>query len=134
MNDGNFIQIPMRTTDLYSESQSRDTSWNLIDSLSRIKNTDMKRRSTIFVVAGIAIAAVISVVAVATHLRLSALEPEGHGNETPEQIAQEILTGQPAHSEENETRNNSTMSEGAESGESHSESEETPEEKAAEGK
>jgi len=62
----------MRIADLYSESQSRDMSWNLISSLSKNKNTDMKRRSTILIMAGIAIAAVISVVAVATHLRLSA--------------------------------------------------------------
>jgi hypothetical protein len=76
------------------------------------------------------IAAIISAVAVSTHLRLSALEPEGHGNETPEQIAQEILTGQPAHSEESETKGESNN----ESEEGHSESEETPEERAAEGK
>lgn len=34
-------------------------------------------------------------------LGLSALKPEGHGDETAEQTAQEILTDQPAHSEEN---------------------------------
>lgn len=92
----------------------------------------MKNRSRIMIIAGIAIAAIISAVAVSTHLRLSALEPEGHGDETAEEIAQEILTGQPAHSEENETKDNSAMSEESESGESHSESGETPEERAAE--
>ena len=40
----------------------------------------MKRRSTILIVAGISIAAVISVVAVATHLRLSTIEGDEHGN------------------------------------------------------
>jgi hypothetical protein len=94
----------------------------------------MNRKSRILIVSGIAIAVVISAIAVSTHLRLSALEPEGHGDETAEQIAQEILTGQPAHSEENETKENATTGEGGESGESHSESEETPEERAAEGK
>lgn len=97
----------------------------------------MKRRSGILIIAGIAIAAIISVIAVSTHLRLSALEPEGHGDETAEEIAQEILTGQPAHSEENETSENETHSEEDEErefGESHTEAEETAEERAAEGK
>lgn len=72
----------------------------------------------------------ISWVAIATHLRLSALEPEGEEEESAEQIAQEILTGQPAHSEEDEAKENATEGESGESGESHSESEETPEERA----
>jgi hypothetical protein len=97
----------------------------------------MKRRSSIIIITGIAIAAIISVIAVSTHLRLSALEPEGHGDETAEEIAQEILTGPPAYSEEKETRENDPQSEEdgeRESGESHSEAEETAEERAAEGK
>jgi len=75
------------------------------------------------------IIAVIVGLAISTHLRLSALEPEGHGDESAEEIAQEILTGQPAHTEEEgeelEAVNNTESS--------HSESEETPEERAAEG-
>ena len=59
----------------------------------------MKRRSSILVVAGISIGAIVSVVAISTHLRLSALEGVNNTNES-----------------------------------SHSESEETPEERAAEGK
>ena len=86
------------------------------------------------IIAGIAVAAIISVVAVATHLKLLATEGEERGNETPQEIAQEILTGQPAHSESNETKPNSTLTDGNESAGSHSESEETPGEKAAEGK
>lgn len=80
------------------------------------------------IVSGIAAALIIGL-AISTHIRLSALEPEGHGNESAEEIAQEILTGQPAHTEEgdevSETANNTESS--------HSESEETPEERAAEG-
>jgi hypothetical protein len=94
----------------------------------------VKRRSSILIIAGIGIAAIISIVAVATHLRLSALEPEGHGNETAQEIAQEILTGQPAHSEADETKENSTAGESSEFSETHSESEETSEERAAEDK
>ena len=87
----------------------------------------MKRRSAILISAGIAIAVIISGIAIYTDARLRATEGEEHGNETPQEIAQEVLTGQPAHSEANETKINSTSSE------SHSESEETPEERAAEG-
>lgn len=90
----------------------------------------MKRKSIILVSAGITIAAIISGIALYTHYRLLATEGEEHGNETAQEIAQEILTGQPAHSEANETKSNSTTVEAASS---HSESGETPEERAAEG-
>ena len=92
----------------------------------------MKRKSTVLIISGAAIAAAISAIAVYTHLRLSATEGQEHGNETPQEIANEILTGQPAHSEQNE-RNNGTnnTSNTTTPAESHSESEETPEESAA---
>ena len=52
------------------------------------------------IISGIA-AAVIIVLAISIHLRLSALEPEGHKEgETAEEVMNEILTGQPAHQEE----------------------------------
>jgi hypothetical protein len=95
----------------------------------------MKRKSVILLISGAAIAVLISAVAVSTHLRLSATEGQEHGNETPQDIANEILTGEPAHPEQNEKNNdsNNTSNITAPAG-SHSESEETPEERAAEGK
>lgn len=52
---------------------------------------------------GIAAVAVIIGQAISIHLRLSALEPEGHKEgETAEEVMTEILTGQPAHTEEGE--------------------------------
>lgn len=43
----------------------------------------------------------IIILAISIHLRLSALEPEGHKEgETAEEVMNEILTGQPAHQEE----------------------------------
>jgi len=93
----------------------------------------MKRRSTILIVSGVVIAAVISAVAVATHLRLLATEGQEHGNETAQEIANEILTGKPAHA--NETAGNTTGSKNdTSSALSLPESGETPEERAAEGK
>ena len=51
------------------------------------------------IISGIA-APVITVLAISIHLRLSALEPEGHKEgETAEEVMNEILTGQPAHQE-----------------------------------
>ena len=48
------------------------------------------------IISGIA-AAVIIGLAISIHLRLSAVEPEGHReNETPQEVMNEILTGQPA--------------------------------------
>lgn len=48
-------------------------------------------------------AAVIIGWAISIHLRLSALEPEGHREgETAEEVMNAILTGQPAHQEEGE--------------------------------
>jgi len=63
----------------------------------------MKRKSAILLFSGVAIVAIISGVAISTHLRLSATEGQEHENETPQEIANEILTGQPAHSEEGKT-------------------------------
>jgi hypothetical protein len=82
----------------------------------------------VLIISGIA-AAVIVGLAIGTHLRLSALEPEGHGNESAEEIVQEILTGQPAHTEEGEESEEAANNIEA----SHSEGAETPEERAAEG-
>ena len=54
------------------------------------------------IISGIA-AAVIIGLAISIHLRLSALEPEGHKEgETAEEVMNEILTGQPAHQNESE--------------------------------
>jgi hypothetical protein len=56
----------------------------------------------VIIISGIA-AAVIVGLAISIHLRLSALEPEGHEeDETPQEIMNEIVTGQPAHREEDE--------------------------------
>ena len=89
------------------------------------------RRTTVLIISGAAAALIVGL-AISTHLRLSALEPEGHGDESAEQIAQEILTGQPAHSEEEGEESEAAVpANNTES--SHSESEETPEERAAEG-
>ena len=55
----------------------------------------MKRRSGILIISGIAIAAIVSLVAVSTHLRLSAVEgKEEHGNESLQEITNEVLTRQ----------------------------------------
>lgn len=52
-----------------------------------------------FIISGIA-AVVIIGLAISIHLSLSALEPEGHKEgETVDEVLNEILTGQPAHSE-----------------------------------
>ena len=54
------------------------------------------------IISGIA-TAVIVVLAISIHLRLSALEPEGHKeDETAEEVMNEILTGQPAHQGEDD--------------------------------
>jgi hypothetical protein len=54
----------------------------------------------VIIISGVA-AAVIIGLAISIHLRLSVLEPEGHReNETPQEVMNEILTGQPAHTEE----------------------------------
>jgi hypothetical protein len=59
----------------------------------------LNKRSTVIIISGIA-AAVIVGLAVSIHLRLSAVEPEGHKEgETAEEVMNEILTGQPAHTE-----------------------------------
>jgi hypothetical protein len=52
------------------------------------------------IISGIAASMIIGL-AISIHLRLSTLEPEGHQeNETPQEVLNEILTGQPAHTEE----------------------------------
>ena len=61
----------------------------------------MKRKSLLLVITGVAVAIIIAL-AINTHMKLSALEPEGHGDESAEEVLQEILTGEPAHSENNE--------------------------------
>jgi hypothetical protein len=54
----------------------------------------------VIIISGIA-AAMIIVLAISIHLRLSALEPEDHKEgETAEEVLNEILTGQPVHQEE----------------------------------
>lgn len=58
----------------------------------------MKRKSLMLVITGIAVAIILAL-AINTHMKLSILEPEGHGDESPEEVLQEILTGEPAHSE-----------------------------------
>jgi hypothetical protein len=57
----------------------------------------------VIIISGIVAAAVIVGLAISIHLRLSTLEPEGHKeNETPQEVMNEILTGQPAHQEDSE--------------------------------
>jgi hypothetical protein len=90
----------------------------------------MKKTSTALIISGVVIAAIISAIALYTHFRLLATEGEERGNETLQEMAQEVLTGQPAHSEANETKANATA---GESGGAHSEADETPEQRAAEG-
>ena len=89
----------------------------------------MKRKSVILLISGATIAVIISAVAVSTHLRLSALEGEEHPNESLQDIANEVLTGQPAHSEEGEKLEAEDNTESL-----NSENEETSEERAAEEK
>lgn len=56
----------------------------------------MKRKSLLLVIPGVAIAIIIAL-AVNIHMKLSALEPEGHGDESA--VVDEIITGKPSHSE-----------------------------------
>ena len=58
----------------------------------------MKQKSLLLVIIGIAVAVIIAI-AINTHIKLSALEPEGHGNESAEEVINEILTGKPSHTE-----------------------------------
>jgi hypothetical protein len=57
----------------------------------------MKRKSLLLVITGVAIAIIIAL-AVNIHMKLSALEPEGHGDESAE-VLNEIITGKPSYSE-----------------------------------
>ena len=86
----------------------------------------MNKRSTIVIISGIA-AAVIIGLAINIHLRLSAVEPEGHKEgETAEEVMNEILTGQPAHTEEANESEAGHIEEGEELSQSENEaSEET---------
>ena len=60
----------------------------------------MNKRSTVIIISGIA-AAVIIWSSSKHPSYLSAVEPEGHKEgETAEEVMNEILTGQPAHTEE----------------------------------
>ena len=67
----------------------------------------MKRSVKIAIISGIAIAVIISAIALTVHYRLAAIEGnEQNKNETASQIAKEIvgnLTGNSAHSEASET-------------------------------
>ena len=67
----------------------------------------MKRKSAILIISCVAVAAIISVLALTVHYRLSSIEGnEQNKNETTTQIAKEIvgnLTGNNAHSEASET-------------------------------
>lgn len=54
----------------------------------------MKRKSLLLVITGVAIAIIIAL-AVNIHMKLSALEPEGHGDESAE-VLNEIITGRKA--------------------------------------
>jgi uncharacterized membrane protein YraQ (UPF0718 family) len=85
----------------------------------------LNKRSTVFIISGI-VAAVIIGLAISIHLRLSALEPEGHQeDETPQEVLNEILTGQPAHQEEGEESEEGHIEESRES--SHFENESSEE-------
>jgi len=67
----------------------------------------LKRSSKIAIISGIAVAIIISAIALTVHYRLSAIEEnEQNKNETASQIAKEIvgnITGNTAHSETGET-------------------------------
>lgn len=78
------------------------------------------------IISGVAAALIINGLAISIHLRLSALEPEGHReNETPQEVMNEILTGQPAHTEGSEESEKGHMEESEKS--VHIENEESPE-------
>ena len=67
----------------------------------------MKRSAKIAIISGIAVAVIISAIALTVHFRLSAIEGnEVNKNETASQIAKEIvgnITGNKAHSESSES-------------------------------
>ena len=67
----------------------------------------MNRSAKIAIISGIAVAVIISVIALTVHFRLSAIEGnEQNKNETTSQIAKEIvgnITGNSAHSEASES-------------------------------
>ena len=79
------------------------------DYLSRyyLYRYSLKRSAKIAIITGIAIAVIISAIALTVHYRLSAIEGnEQNKNETATQIAKEIvgnLTGNNVHSEASET-------------------------------
>jgi len=55
----------------------------------------MKRKSLLLVITGVAIAIIIAL-AFNIHMKLSALEPEGHGDESAEEVLNEIITDRKA--------------------------------------
>jgi hypothetical protein len=55
----------------------------------------MKRKSLLLVITGVPIAIIIAL-AVNIHMKLSALEPEGHGDESAEEVLNEIITDRKA--------------------------------------
>jgi ABC-type cobalt transport system substrate-binding protein len=57
-----------------------------------------EKKIILLVIICVAIAIIIAL-AVNTHMKLSALEPEGHGDESAEEVINEIITGKPSHSE-----------------------------------
>ena len=57
-----------------------------------------EKKIILLVITGVAIAIIIAL-AVNIHMKLSALEPEGHGDESAEEGLNEIITGKPSHSE-----------------------------------
>jgi len=67
----------------------------------------LNRSAKIAIISGIAVAVIISVIALTVHFRLSAIEGnEQNKNETTSQIAKEIvgnITGNSAHSEASES-------------------------------
>ena len=67
----------------------------------------MNRSTKIAIISGIAVAVIISAIALTVHFRLSAIEGnEQNKNETASQIAKEIvgnITGNNAHSEASES-------------------------------
>jgi len=71
----------------------------------------MKRKFLLVTIIGLAVAIIIAM-AIITHLKLSALEPEGHGDESVKEVLNEIVTRKPSHLEtitEEELNHNSNI-------------------------
>lgn len=82
----------------------------------------MKRSTKIAIIAGIFVTVIIGGLALFVHLKLSDVEKNETGQESAEQIAkeaQDVLSGQELHSEQNETSHSEEKAEtNSESGES----------------